>query len=159
MSNSKTYTDKEKEKWYKGANLTELEKKYCRCLLEQADNELRRYGTLKQRSSWAICSSSITHKKQSPKAKKDRKEIQKISLSGSCTKFLNINTVPTPLLYAYSKLREKKFFNLLSFKLPSPKNFYTNPEHYRTSLIIAIQEYVKIEKKKTFTSSEQTIHN
>ena len=144
-----TYTDEEKESWYKGSSLSTLEKKYCRCLLEQADNELRRYRSLQGRSSWAICSASVTHKKETPTGRKQRKGIQKISLGGLCSKNLNVEALPTPLLYAYCKLREKKFKTVFSFQLPSPAVFYKDPEHYRASLIQKIQDYIEAEKEKT----------
>lgn len=137
-----------KESWYPSPDLSELEKKYCRCLLEAADNELQRYGYLRSQSTWAICSASVTHKSQSSKGKKQRQKLQKTSLGANCTTYLNVNSLPTRLLYAYIKLREKKFLTNLSFRLPEAKIFYKDPEHYRTSLLIAIREYIREERTR-----------
>jgi hypothetical protein len=151
-SNAKTKEDK--SKWYPGPQLTEKEKKLCRCLLEQHANELERYGHTKT-VAYAVCLSSVTHKKETASGMSQRSHLAKMLVQGRCTKELSLSALPTRILYAYAHLRQnttkgQKFFHWI----PAPKVFFHDPEHYRVSLLRATKAYQDYEAKKDRSSSK-----
>lgn len=137
------YSEEDKNSWYPGTKLDEREKKACRCILQQVADELERYHKLSTKA-YAVCLSAITHKKQTAAAFQQRSDLVQMFRKGECTKNLAIRNLPTRLLYAYGKLREntKKGKSYFSW-LPTPAQFFKDPEHYRTSLIRAAEKYQK----------------
>lgn len=146
---SSTKKSSSKESWYEGSKMNAKELKYCRCLLEQLASELERYGKIKT-DSYAVCAASISRKKETKEGYRLRSRIVQAAVAGKCTADLHIRRLPTKLLYAYAKLREKSLDKdeMPFFKhLPSPKEFFHSPSSFRTTLLQAALRYQQVKQK------------
>lgn len=134
--------------FYIDSSLSEKERKYCRCMLKAAADQLERYHALKY-NPYAVCSASVGTKKETYTASRRRSELAATVRSGGCSANMDFNTVPTRFLYAYAFMRRQTKKGLRFFtSLPTPSKFFKDPAHYRSTLLKDIHRYLVAEGKK-----------
>lgn len=171
----KRYSEEEKSSWYKpsrrafeslqtlnvsgesksslvskrgGAEMPEIEQKYCRCLLQVAANDIFKYGILRK-NPYGICSNSISVAAarrsgtiQSGGIRKNTSQLARSAQHGDCTENLNLNNLPTELLFVHSMMRNKTSKGRQYFStLPTVDEFISDPESYRAMLTKQIENY------------------
>lgn len=129
-------------------SMTEIEQKYCRCLLEVAAGDIFKYGMLRK-NPYGICSNSIsvaTARRQgtlgSNGIRQNSSSLARSVQRGDCTENLNLKNLPTDLLFVHAMMRIKSSKGQEYFsQIPSVAEFSSNPESYRKFLIQQIEKY------------------
>lgn len=128
--------------------------KYCRCTIGQSTGQMARHGT-PQTKTWAICGNSIgritKEEKKNPQAQilneidlsQLRSVMTKTARNGDCTTFLNLNNIPTSMLYGMimERIKNSRGKKVFDQRIPSPREFLKNKESYRPLLIQLINHY------------------
>lgn len=134
------FSQEEKESWFDKRVLpSEAERKYCRCEITTAANNIYRYGTLRI-NPYAVCSASVG--RGSPKL---RSQLSVMSTTGGCTKGARFENWPTSLLYAYAVMRRH---HPEFAKLPPLTAFLSNMDAWRPRLLRAAFDYRQKEAEK-----------
>ncbi len=139
---SRAYTAEEKESWFKDGNdLSEAQKKYCRCLWESTLTDIMAHGAV-TRNPYGLCNASIARARSRQGEEGLPSTLARTGISGLCTTSVAFDRMPAEILYAYAQLHQstqkgRQFFP----DIPSVDEFLAAPESYRAQLLAAATRY------------------
>lgn len=128
------YSRENKASWYQDAHdLTEEQKKHCRCILYQMARDLFTHGYWVH-NPYAICTFTLPAARLRGKAEADLRAINaRTARYGLCTKGLDFDRLPIELTYAwlaYHADHGTKRFLLRKLPIPSVQQFLAAPAKY-----------------------------
>lgn len=138
------YTPEEKESWYDAkAPMNAVDRKFCRCLLAVAAKDLFTAGQLTS-NPYAVCNARISKSRTTtPQERKNLgSKLANEAIHGYCTKYAVFDNMPTPLLYAFAKMRERSSEGRNYFSnLPDVSEFLANMDFYRPDLLKRLNSF------------------
>lgn len=150
------YSQEEKDSWYDHKLLNEVERKYCRCVLEIPTRDLFNGGGQQKYNPYSVCLSRVGNSSNNLNIyNKDnintnvnstaalRSALSKVSRSGKCSIDAKWENIPTEILYAYATNksltnRGKQYFS----NRPTIEEIIKHPNKYRPLLLQDINNYM-----------------